>query len=148
MRACCIVWQVSVCLAEALTRQCLQGAHHRPAVRWQNGANIHESAQSRYSPQHLMLSPNKSCMKQVHFTWPCSLGGLATCCSLTIGSMSSLTSCRRPLSPCMHIDHSFKIQDTACCHAEARGLHLVVLRHTTRADLYGHEALFQLHQVH
>ena len=45
---------------------CVQGAHHRPAVRWQNNADILESAQSRHSPQHLILSPNKSCMKQVY----------------------------------------------------------------------------------
>ena len=44
---------------------CVQGAHHRPAVRWQSNADILDSTQSRHSPQHLILSPNKSCMKQV-----------------------------------------------------------------------------------
>ena len=45
---------------------CVQGAHHRPAVTWQSNADILQSAQSRHSPQHLMLSPKKSCLKQVH----------------------------------------------------------------------------------
>ena len=46
--------------------RCVQGTHHRPAVRWQSNADILETAQSRHSPQHLMLSPGKSCMKQVY----------------------------------------------------------------------------------
>lgn len=41
-----------------------QGAHHRPAVRWKSDTDMHESAHSCHSPQHSMLSPNKSCMKQ------------------------------------------------------------------------------------
>ncbi|KAL0032901.1 hypothetical protein WJX77_005509 [Trebouxia sp. C0004] len=44
------------------TRQ--QGVEHRPAVRWQTDYHQARLAQTRHSPQHAMLMPNKSCLKQ------------------------------------------------------------------------------------
>ncbi|DBA66991.1 hypothetical protein WJX79_001360 [Trebouxia sp. C0005] len=44
------------------TRQ--QGVEHRPAVRWQSDFHQARSAQARHSPQHAILAPNKSCLKQ------------------------------------------------------------------------------------